>query len=79
MDEGCTTTDGWPELQMTKLDEHRSRVPGATDRSSTFHYEETLVLVHAVTLAPDAWPRTITNDRGEVQPNRTRHTIYRYK
>ena len=63
---------------MTKLDEHRSRVPGSTDRGSTFHSEETLVLVHAVTLAPGAWPRTITNDKCEVQPSSTRHTIWRY-
>ena len=36
----------------TKLDNHRSRVPGATDIASTFHSKETLV--HAVTLAPGA-------------------------
>ena len=37
-----------------KQDALRSRVPGATDRGSTFHSEETLVLVYAVTLAPGA-------------------------
>ena len=74
---GWTTTDGWPELLMTKLDEHRSRVPDATDRGSTFHSEETLALVHAVTLAPGAWSRIITNDRCEVQPSSTYHTIYK--
>ena len=67
MTNGSTTIDGWPEQQMTKLDEHQSRVPGAT--------EETLVLVHAVTLAPGAWPRIITTDKCEVQPSSTRHTI----
>ena len=47
---------------FTKLDEHRSRVPGATDRGITLHSEETLVLVHAVTLAP----LTITSDRYKI-------------
>ena len=59
----------------TKLDKHRLRVPGATDIGNTFHSEETLVLVHAVTLSPGAWPRTITNDICEVQPSITRHPI----
>ena len=60
----------------TKLDEHRSRVPGATNIGSTFHSEETLVFVHAVTLDPGAWPRTITNNRYKVQPSRTSHHLH---
>ena len=48
----------------TKFDEHRSRVPDASDRGSTFHSEETLVLVYDVTLAPGTWPLPSSEEYG---------------